>query len=126
MGIIRKTKSVKILLEAIGKSKNAVTVVDLVKEFQDNMNKTTVYRILERLEEEGIIHSFTGTDGRKWVAKYNESNTSKQADIHPHFQCQNCGKSECLEINVPIPKVPKYKIDSVNFILVGQCEDCLA
>jgi len=126
MGIIRKTKSVKILLEAIDKSQNAVAVVDLVKEFKIKMNKTTVYRILERLELDGIIHSFTGKDGRKWVAKYDEAQASNHPDVHPHFQCNDCGKSECIDVDVTIPKVPKYKIDSVNFILVGQCEDCLA
>ena len=35
-------------------------MVDLVDYFKDEMNKVTVYRILSRMEKEGIIHSFNG------------------------------------------------------------------
>ncbi len=124
MGVIRKTKSVKILLDAFGNSRDAKCVVDLVKRFEGDMNKTTVYRILERLEDENILHSFTGKDGKKWVARCQEFNLSEEGDIHPHFQCQHCGKSECLTVNISIPTIPKYKIDSANLILIGQCGDC--
>jgi Fur family ferric uptake transcriptional regulator len=69
MSIVRKTKSVNIILSKFDKGHEALSVVDLVEELKEDMNKTTVYRILERLESEGTIHSFTGTNGLKWYAK---------------------------------------------------------
>ncbi|MEM9547865.1 MAG: transcriptional repressor [Bacteroidota bacterium] len=126
MGVVRKTKSVKLILEAVENSNQALSVVELVKRFENNMNKTTVYRILERLEEEKVLHSFTGQNGLKWVAKYQDYFSSEKTHIHPHFQCQNCGKSECLAINIPIPNVPDYHIDSANLILSGHCSSCMS
>lgn len=125
MGIVRKTKSLKKILEAFGESNNALSVVELVDRFKGDMNKTTVYRILERLEEDGILHSFAGSNGLKWVAKYQNPISSQETNMHPHFQCQKCGKSECLTINIKIPPIPNYKVDSANLILVGECELCL-
>ena len=126
MGVVRKTKSVKTILEAFESSNNALSVVELIKRFKGEMNKTTVYRILERLEEDGVLHSFTGSNGLKWFAKCQETVTTSQTDLHPHFQCQKCGKSECLTIDISIPKLPNYRVDSANLILTGECNACLS
>lgn len=125
MGKIRSTKSVKIILDAFGDSKNALSVVELVKRFQNEMNKTTVYRILERLEGEGVLHSFSGVNGLKWFAKSEEFEYSNLSNEHSHFQCHACGKSECLSIDIDIPSLPNHKVESANLILTGQCADCL-
>ena len=126
MGIIRNTKSVKTLLRVFEQTNSAISVTDLVKQLRQEMNKTTVYRILDRLEDEGTLHFFTGKDGLRWCAKCEESSSSHQLDSHPHFQCRNCGKTECLFIDVSIPPISKYKIDSAEILLIGLCEDCLA
>ena len=126
MGIVRKTKSLKIILDAFEDSNNALSVVELVKRFQSDMNKTTVYRILERLEEDNVLHSFTGTNGLKWFAKYQDTVSANHTDVHPHFQCRKCGKSECLSIDISIPSVPNYKVYSANLILTGECKICMA
>ena len=57
MNIERKTKSVKLLLNTF-KDLNAISIIDLVQKFKNDMNKTTVYRILDRLEKSNILHSF--------------------------------------------------------------------
>ena len=68
MAVSRKTKTVKLILELFENTNNAISVVDLVSIFKEKMNKTTVYRILNRLEESGILHSFTDRDGLKRYA----------------------------------------------------------
>lgn len=125
MAIIRKTKPLKIVLAAFDNSNHALSVVELVKRFQNDMNKTTVYRVLDRLLEENILHSFTGKDGFKWVAKCEGPDASTAKNHHPHFQCKECGKSECLSIDISIPTVPNRRIDSSNLILIGRCEECI-
>ena len=72
MSVKRRTKSANIILSIFENGREALSVVDLVEQLQHDMNKTTVYRILERLEKEGTIHSFTGTNGLKWYAKCHE------------------------------------------------------
>ena len=126
MGIVRKTKSVSTLLKAFERTNYALSVVELVERHQHDMNKTTVYRILERLVDDGMLHSFVGKDGLKWYAKCHECSVSHHMDLHPHFQCRDCGKTECLPMDVSTPSVPKYKIDSAHLLLIGQCETCLS
>lgn len=126
MGIVRKTKSVQVILQQFNQVKGALSVVDLVEGLQQLMNKTTVYRILERLEDDGILHSFTGKKGLKYYAKCNNCSAGHHLDTHPHFQCSDCGKTECLSVDVSIPAIPNHKVDVAELLLVGQCADCLA
>lgn len=128
MGIIRKTKSVKALLDEFEQNKTALSTLELVERLHHQMNKSTVYRILQRLEDDGILHSFTGQDGRTWYALDNKSSCShsQQLDTHPHFQCRDCGKTECLSISIPIPEVAEHSIESVSLLLVGRCAECVS
>lgn len=123
MSVIRKTKSVKALLHVFEVSKTAISTLELVERFQGQMNKSTVYRILERMENEGVLHSFAGVDGLRWYALCGSSHTD-HLDTHPHFQCQDCGKTECLPIDITIPEVAKYNIESASILLTGKCENC--
>ncbi len=126
MGIKRKTKYVEMVLSAFENSRRALSVVDLVKRFETEMNKTTVYRVLERLQDDGELHSFTGKDRLKWFAKYHKPDSNNTTMTHPHFQCQDCGKSKCIPVDIAIPSLPNHRIDSSHLLFIGQCDDCLA
>ncbi len=126
MGIIRKTKSVQLLLNVFDQSKNALSVVQLIDTMSSHMNKTTVYRILDRLEQGGIVHSFLGKEGLKWYAKCSECSSHKHSDLHPHFQCKNCGTIECLSIDIQIPEISNRHVDSAEILLQGTCPSCLS
>ena len=125
MGVKRKTKSVQEILTVFEKGHEAVSVVDLVGRLEGTMNKTTVYRILGRLEGDGIIHSFTGTNGCKWYAKCYVCTEHHHNHVHPHFECKNCGKVECLDIDITIPKLKNRHIESADVLFIGQCADCM-
>ena len=127
MSIVRKTKTVKLLLQTFKQTNDAISVVELVSKFSKNMNKTTVYRILDRLEESGILHSFVDQDGLKRYAKGEQNtNASNKLNMHPHFLCEDCGTSSCLPIKISIPSIPNYTIKSSEHLLIGQCKNCLA
>ncbi len=125
MGIVRKTKSVELLLNVFNQSPNALSVVQLVEKMSTQMNKTTVYRILDRLEKEGIVHSFLGKEGLKWYAKCRECSSGHHSDVHPHFQCTDCGTIECLSLDIEIPTISNRKIESAEIMLQGICPKCL-
>lgn len=124
MAIQRRTKSVKAIQEFFENRSTATSVVDLVDHFKEEMNKSTVYRILEKFEEDGLIHSFRGKDGLTWYAKCADCSAESHDDSHPHFQCQECGKVECLPVRVPLPSVDNHNIKSAEILLLGQCEAC--
>jgi Fur family ferric uptake transcriptional regulator len=125
MAIVRNTKSLEKINEIFAATDNAISVVDLIYRLKDQMNKTTVYRILDRLESEGKLHSFSDKDGLKLYAKCNNCSDSDHNDVHPHFQCSGCGKTECLPLDIKIPKMDNYQIESASMLLLGKCEECI-
>jgi len=124
MGIIRKTKSIEVLLNEFEKTSQALSTVELIKSVDKEMNKTTVYRVLDKLEDDGVVHSFLGANGVKWYAKCKKCSKTKHTDIHPHFQCLSCGKAECLEVEVSIPEITNKEILFSQVLLQGTCESC--
>ncbi len=125
MGVMRKTKSVQTLLAIFEKNKAAISAVQLIESLKEEMNKTTIYRILERLEHDGIVHSFMDANGLSWYATCHGCSASQHIDVHPHFQCQDCGKVDCLSVDIKIPMIPNREITSSQVLLIGKCENCL-
>lgn len=125
MAVIRKTKSVKKVLDIFSGSSDAISVVELVERLDSEMNKTTVYRVLERLEQDGTVHSFLGSDGLKWYAGCTGCSAHHHSDIHPHFECASCGKVECLDVEISIPRLPDRKINTAELLLRGTCDQCV-
>ena len=117
---------VKTVLMVFEQTSYAVSVSELIKRLDGEMDKTTVYRILKRLEADGTLHSFVAKDGVKLYAKCKACSSLDQLSTHPHFHCRACGKAVCLSMDISIPSVPNYKIDSVEFLLIGLCDDCLS
>jgi len=125
MGIVRKTESLKLLLNEFNQNSSALSTVQLVKKFQTKINKSTIYRILEKLEDDGVLHSFIGKDGVTQYAKCMGCSKATHKDNHPHFQCSNCGTINCLDVSIAIPKIPEYAISKVRILLEGECNTCL-
>ena len=125
MSVSRNTKTVKLLLKMFDKKNQAIPVVDLVSIFKKKMNKTTVYRILHRLEDSGVLHSFVDKDGLKRYAKGDQRTSSSNNQLtHPHFLCEDCGISTCLPLKISTPSIPNYIIKSSEQLYLGQCKDC--
>lgn len=125
MGIVRKTKSLELLLNIFDNKNSAISAVELIKITASKINKTTVYRILDRMEEEGIIHSFNDSNGIRWFAKSKNCSSHHQSDVHAHLQCKDCGGIKCLNVEIEIPTVNNVQIDATEIMLTGTCEECL-
>ena len=50
MGVIRKTQAVTLLLDEFEKDSNAISSTELIKRLSSKINKTTVYRLLDKLD----------------------------------------------------------------------------
>jgi Fur family ferric uptake transcriptional regulator len=125
MGILRKTKSVEALLNEFDhNSSGAISAVSLIKTLGSKYNKTTIYRVLDKLEEDGVLHSFLGKNGIKWYAKCNGCSANKHQDLHPHFQCMDCGKVDCLDYSVSLPEIPNREIVISQLLIQGKCQEC--
>lgn len=124
MGIVRKTQSVGVLLDEFQKDPGAISAVELIRRLHSKLNKTTVYRVLEKLEDDGILHSFLGVNGIKWYAKCTDCSKYGHVDTHPHFQCIDCGKVDCLTVAVTIPTIPNRQVMGSQVLIQGKCETC--
>ena len=124
MGIVRKTQSVEALLSEFENNSGAISAIELIKRFSSKINKTTVYRVLDRLEDDGVLHSFLDVNGIKWYAKCNGCSSHEHIDVHPHFQCTNCGNVDCITVEVTIPKIPNREITSSQILIQGVCDKC--
>ncbi|WP_459211496.1 Fur family transcriptional regulator [Aquimarina rhabdastrellae] len=125
MGVIRKTKSIELLLEEFKKDSNAISAIELVTRLSSEINKTTIYRVLDKLEDDGVLHSFLGKNGIKWYAKCEGCSATEHKDIHPHFQCLSCGKVDCVTLDIQIPEIPNRTIMMSQILIQGKCENCL-
>ena len=124
MGIVRKTKSVNAILDVFDQTDNAYSGVHLIDQMKNQMNKTTVYRILDRLESDGIIHSFQDQKGLTWYAKCKSCASGQHTDLHPHFQCRSCGRTSCLNVKITIPLIRNHQIEGAELLMTGLCDQC--
>ena len=125
MGVVRKTKSLELLLNEFKTQSKAISTIELIKRLNSKLNKTTIYRVLENLVDDGILHTFIGQDGIKWYAMCNNCTKSKHEDLHPHFECIECGEIDCLKTEVIIPEIQNRKILSSQILIQGMCEKCI-
>ena len=125
MGIIRKTQAVSLILDEFSKGSNAISAIELIKRLNKKINKTTVYRLLDKLQDDGLLHHFLDFNGVKWFAKCKCCSKTKHQDVHPHFQCTDCGNVDCLEISVTIPDIPNRKIINSHVLVLGKCGLCI-
>ena len=125
MGIIRKTQALGLLLNEFDKDSNAISAIELVKRLGDKINKTTVYRLLDKFVDDGLLHFFLDANGVKWFAKCKGCSKTNHLDVHPHFQCTECGIVDCLEINITIPEIPNRRVDNSQVLILGQCNLCI-
>jgi len=126
MGIIRKTKHFQKILAEFSKSPRAISANSLVSRFASTMNKSTIYRILYKLEDDNIIHSFVGLNGLKWYAKCSDCSFKNHNDNHPHFQCEECNEVRCIPDVINQTELIGSQFYVKNILLSGLCSRCVS
>jgi len=121
----RNTIQRKITLDALKNSKNHPTIEELYADIQKEypaISKTTVYRNLRTLEEEGIISQVMLPGD---ITRY-------EANIvpHHHFKCRHCDSV----FDIDIPKADDIKnflyqkydfsVEEQYFVFNGLCSNC--
>ena len=114
MGIIRKTKSIDLLLNEFNKRSEAISTVALIKLLSSEINKTTIYRVLDKLEDDGVLHSFTGVNGLKWYAKCDRCSYTEHKDASSFLNVLVL-KVDCVDVDVSIPKSQIVRYRDLQF-----------
>lgn len=90
------------------------------------IDKSGLSRTLGLFASRHLVHVIEdGSGAAKYEVCQGHSDHSVD-DMHPHFHCEECGVTVCLE-DTPIPLVPVpdgYEVYSVNYVIKGLCEAC--
>ena len=115
------------LLEASSAPLSVAQIMTSLEKKNLTPNKTTIYRILEKLIQKKIVSKITIRDGTTYFE-------FAQSQHHHHFICIQCDAVFCLptchveshQINLDsfLPN-PKFKIKSHDFNLYGICAPCV-
>lgn len=125
MGVVRKTKHLEQLLQVFRQSSDAKSASMLLESFNAEINKSTVYRMLEKLEDDGVIHSFLTMNQVRFYALCKGCSSGRHVDSHAHFQCTSCKRVSCFSEEIVLPTSERARITSAQVLLTGQCESCL-
>jgi Fur family ferric uptake transcriptional regulator len=114
------------VLEEIALDTAAVSQPELEKKLGKEIDRVTLYRILNTYEDKGILHRIMDMNGTANYAICSASCTEHHHhDEHVHFNCTNCFKIYCLEVNVPRIKMPQgFTATTVTSTAFGVCEKC--
>lgn len=89
--------------------------------------KSTVYRIMPKLVEEGLVKRFVKGNSRKFLY---QMVCGEHCSNHLHMKCSICGKLYHMEdeeseaLLWQVMKKHHFQIDEGKTVLLGQCEGC--
>ncbi len=122
----RKTPSQEEILMILKDSDSALNHEMLQSKLSKKVDRATIYRVLNRFSDDGLVHKIIGDDGKQYFAFCLNCDKQKKEHTHNHFhfRCLTCGNVECLksEINVSLPK--GYTSEVFNGLISGYCNDC--
>ena len=90
---------------------------------KDAIDSVTLYRVLDWLTENGLVHRIAGTD-QVWRFS---AGGREHAHEHAHFQCTKCDKLTCFtELKLPqqIALPDGFHSQEMDFLIKGICPHC--
>lgn len=123
---LKKTAPRLRVLDMMYAKNSATSQPDLESVMQD-IDRVTLYRILNVFEEKGIIHKVFDLDGTaNYAVCRSECQANHHHDEHLHFNCTNCKNVYCLnELTLPDLKLPAgFKPESFTLYAAGLCPKC--
>lgn len=123
------TKQKTILINFLKNNTNRQFSINEIAKGVENsgIGKSTVYRQMSNLLEEGIVRRYRG-QGKTVVYQY----ADKDMGCHKHFhlKCSDCGKIihlDChhiMNLMGHITEEHGFSIDMANTVLYGRCNGC--
>ncbi len=129
---VYKTKAREYILDYLkehsDKRFTARELYDCVKDDIESINRTTIYRNLDRLCELGELIRYKEPNQDAWYYQYSKEHD--HCDKHLHAQCSECGKifhleSEFVdEFEEKMQSIYGLDVNSSQTMIIGKCTDC--
>jgi Fur family ferric uptake transcriptional regulator len=127
-----KTRSRNAIIEYLKKHADtrftARDILNAINSGGEELDRSTVYRNLERLVNEGSLVKYKEADVNATCYQYSEQHGS--CHDHMHAQCKGCGKIFHLDNSVLGNASKKIKseygidIDYGKTVIIGVCDKC--
>ncbi len=122
---VRPTPVRMLVLEVFFKYNYAISLADIEAELPWS-DRSSIFRTLKTFEKNSLIHEVNdGSKAVKYAMCSNYCNVIEHL-VHPHFHCEKCDKTICLDKQkIVINNLPNsLKINNYSLILNGICEEC--
>ena len=120
----RNTISQEAVLSILTNTRRAMSQDAIEKQMKMEVDRGTIYRILNRFCEDEIAHKVVADDGKQYFAVCVKCDDMPVSGNHFHFRCTKCETIECLPSLVEFSVPEKYVVQQMNCVLVGICKDC--
>ena len=124
---LRSTTARRLVLKVLVDGKKPLThkqILQRTKEEYDSINLVSIYRIIQKFEELGIVHSHSRSGGFTLCSLIGDSGH------HVLLSCEQCGKvEECMDKELckkenEIAKENGFSPTSHLNEIIGVCESC--
>ena len=130
MDLRYNTKQKQVLLNFLNGNKNRhLSIAEIANGVKDEgIGKSTVYRRMTELCDDGVVRRFRGKDGKNVVYQFMDSD--KNCNSHFHLKCTECGTLQHLDcesmdkISNHIKEHHGFMVDIGTTILYGICSNC--
>lgn len=118
---------ISFLVNAHGKQLTIDEIMDGLQEEGKNVPQSSVYRLMKKLVDEGIVRRHSKEDSRQYVYQIIES---EECHSHLHLQCTECGKLVHLsheatrEARQWMQGATGFDLDQEKTYLYGKCVEC--
>lgn len=120
----RNTPQKQMILSLFNERQAGLCQDEIEKLMEHKMDKVTIYRILNRFCEDGLMHKITGENGKSYFALEHHSKPNTQVADHYHFHCEMCNQMLCLYDKVKIELDKNFTIFQTNCVITGICPQC--
>lgn len=120
------TKQKDIILDIIKKEKKEFTVKDIYDKVKNKTGLTTVYRLVDKLVDEGRLSKNISKDNVTYYQYLEECNH----DNHFYLKCESCGNMihvdcDCIgDLTKHIFNEHKFNLSHDHIIINGLCSNC--
>ena len=123
---LRSTPTRQEILHLFLKKDYALSHSDIENEIADAIDRVTVYRTLKTFNDQGLIHKVLDDGGSlKYTLCSEACSATRHRHEHVHFKCTRCGQTNCLDVQIPMVRLPEgYKPKEVSLLVQGTCQNC--
>ena len=122
---VKPTANRIVVVKALAAADRPMSLAELERKIL-TIDKSGIFRALTLFREHHLVHVIEGgTEGVKYELCHSHDHENDE-DLHPHFYCEQCQKTFCLDhLELPDVVLPEgFEPHSMNLIIKGRCPEC--